>query len=83
MIKSRRRGKNKVNTKLSLYHINIRGFKSKCDSLKIVMMENRPDVVVINEVKTVSSAFLKQYFEELGYVIIVYLLNKYCLLKLK
>ena len=34
-------------------------------------MENRPDVIVINEVKTVSSAFLKQYFKALGYVIIV------------
>lgn len=67
----RRRGRNKVNTKLIFYHTNINGFKSKCGSLKIVVSENRPDVISVNEVKAVSSPFLKQYFRELGYEVIV------------
>ena len=67
----RRRGKRKVKTKLSIYHLNINGFKSKSDSLKNIVAELKPDVLVLNEVKSVSSSMLRKYFNELGYEIIL------------
>ena len=51
-----------------IYYINIRGFKSKSDSLEAIILSlNKPDVVVLCEIKTVSASMIRTYFKKLGY----------------
>lgn len=53
---------------LTIYYINIRGFKTKADSLEaIIFALNKPDVIVLCETKNVSSPVIRQFFKNLGY----------------
>ena len=51
-----------------MYYININGFKVRADSLEAIILSlNKPDVVVLCEIRTVSSGTIRKYFEDLGY----------------
>ena len=52
---------------ISIYYINIRGFKSKSISLEAILVSLNPDVVVLCEIKTVSAPVIRKFFEDLGY----------------
>ena len=53
---------------LTIYYINIRGFKTKADSLEaIIFALNKPDVIVLCETKNVSPPVIRQFFKNLGY----------------
>ena len=53
---------------LTIYYINIRGFKTKADSLEaIIFALNKPDVIVLCETKNVSPPVISQFFKNLGY----------------
>ena len=55
-----------------IYYINIRGFKSKSDSLEAIILSlNKPDVVVLCEIKTVSTCMIRSYFKQLGYDVLL------------
>ena len=67
-MKTRRgRGKNKPVT-FVIYYVNIRGFISKSESLEAIIISlNKPDVIVLCEIKTVSAPKIRKYFKQLGY----------------
>ena len=71
-MKTRRgRGKYKPVT-FVIYYINIRGFISKSVSLEAIIISlNKPDVIVLCEIKTVSAPVIRKYFKQLGYDTIV------------
>ena len=68
LLKTRRGlGKNKP-LAFVIYYININGFKSKSDSLEAIIISlNKPDVIVLCEIRTVSAPMIRKYFKELGY----------------
>ena len=67
-----RRGKRNKHPILSLYYVNINGFKSKSLSLEnIILSLDKPDVVVLCEIKTVSPPVIKTFFEKMGYDVIL------------
>ena len=75
MKKKTRRGLNNNKPKdVSLYYVNIRGLKSKIDSLGCIIGTVNPDVMAICEIKTITSGSAKSFFKSHGYEII---LNKH------
>ena len=66
----RSRSKKKVKDKLCIYHVNMNGFKSKCDSLNGIIMSVKPDILCICEVKSATSTYLKNFFKEVNYEVI-------------
>ena len=52
---------------LSVYYTNINGFLCKMDSLRIIIENLSPDVLVICELKTKSVTVVKNFFEKLVY----------------
>ena len=72
MSKTRRGKKKKRLSNLSVYYVNIRGFKTKSLSLEnIVHSLNHPDVIVLCEIKSISSPVIRSFFESMGYDIIL------------
>ena len=72
MSKTRRRKNKKINPKLSIYYINIRGFQSKAISLEnIILSLSSPEVIVLCEIKSVSSPVIRTFFKSMGYDIIL------------
>ncbi len=69
----RGRGYSKKSIKeLSLYFININGFKSKALSLKNILNDlDKPEIVVLCEIKSVSEGFIKKFFKSEGYDTII------------
>ena len=69
--KTRRGQKNKKFQSLTIYYVNIRGFKSKSDSMKNIIETLKPDIIVICEIKAVTSGTIRTFFKSLGYETIV------------
>lgn len=46
---------------------NINGIKARIDSLSLWLKEAQPDVVVLQEIKSIDGNFPREYFEDMGY----------------
>ena len=66
-----RRGRGRKPTSLEIFYLNIRGFKSKADSLEIIINSQNPDVVVLCEIKCVSPCVVRKFFKALGYDVLI------------
>ncbi|MDX5358739.1 MAG: exodeoxyribonuclease III [Rhodobacterales bacterium] len=52
---------------MRIYTFNINGIKARFEALTRWLGEERPDVVLLQEIKTVDEGFPRQHFEDMGY----------------
>ena len=63
------RGKDKS---LSIYYVNINGFKKRSISLESIILQlKNPDIIILCEIKHVTANFIRLFFKKLGYETIV------------
>ena len=56
---------------MSIYHVNINGFLSKIDSLGEIIDRTKPDIILLNEVKTSSSGRISTFSKKRGYDMLI------------
>lgn len=52
---------------MRVYTFNINGIKARLEALSRWLSETRPDVVLLQEIKSVDEGFPRQHFEDMGY----------------
>ncbi len=52
---------------MRIYTFNINGIKARFEALSRWLPEARPDVVLLQEIKSVDDGFPRQHFEDMGY----------------
>jgi exodeoxyribonuclease-3 len=52
---------------MKLATFNINGIKARIDALPAWLREAKPDVVCLQEIKSVDDAFPREVFEDMGY----------------
>ena len=56
--------------RLILYYVNINGFKSKSESIVNIIKTLNPEIIVICELKSVTSGSIRSFFKSHGYEVI-------------
>ena len=70
--KNSRRGlKRNYARSMSIYYVNIRGYKTKSDSLHQIIKCLNPDIVVLCEIKAITASTIRTHFKAMGYESIV------------
>jgi len=64
-----RNGAPKMKTGMKIATFNINGIKARINALPDWLKEADPDVVVLQEIKSVDEAFPRDLFEDMGYIV--------------